>query len=151
MTRIKLKYLHDFIDARGKRRIQFRRRGFKKVSLPGLPGSPEFMVAYQALIEKSTPLNIGVSRTKPGSVDALIADYYCSDAFNKALSPASQRMRRNILERFRVANGGNQVAGMRREHVKKQIETRSPDAQKNWLKTLRGLMLFATSESRFAF
>jgi integrase/recombinase XerD len=56
-------------------------------------------------------------------------------------------MRRNILERFRAANGGNQVVGMRREYVKKQIEARSPDAQKNWLKALRGLMLFAVAEN----
>jgi integrase/recombinase XerD len=147
MTRIKLKYLHDYIDVRGKRRIEFRRRGFKKVPLPGLPGSAEFMAAYQAALEKSTPLDIGASRTKPGTINALLADYYRSDAFLKALSPASQRMRRNILERFRAANGGNQVVGMRREYVKKQIEARSPDAQKNWLKALRGLMLFAVAEN----
>jgi hypothetical protein len=74
VTRIELPYLHDYIDIRGKRRIVVRRRGFKNVPLPGLPGSPEFMAAYQAAIEKTTPLDIGASRTKPGSVSALIAD-----------------------------------------------------------------------------
>jgi integrase/recombinase XerD len=147
MTRIKLRYIHDYIDVRGKRRIEFRRRGFKKVPLPGLPGSPEFMAAYQAALDRSQPIEVGASRTNPGSVDALIADYYRSDAFTKALSPASQRMRRNILERFRAVNGGNQVVGMRREHVKEQIKGRKPFAQRNWLKTLRGLMLFAVAEN----
>lgn len=146
MTRIKLRYLHDYIDVRGKRRIEFRRRGFKKVPLPGLPGSEEFMAAYQAALS-TQPADIGASRTKPGSMDALIADYYRSEAFTKALSPATQRMRRNIIERFRAVNGGNQVMGLRREHVKKQIEGRPPFAQKNWLKTLRGLMLFAVAEN----
>ena len=133
MTRLKLQYIHDYIDVRGKRRIVFRRRGFKTVPLPGLPGSPEFTAAYQAALERSQPTDIGASRTKPGSIDALIIDYYRSEAFTRALSPASQRMRRNILERFRAVNGGNQATGLRREHVKKQIEGRKPFAQKNWL------------------
>ena len=51
-------------------------------------------------------------------MDALIADYYRSEAFTKALSPATQRMRRNIIERFRAVNGGNQVMGLRRETSK---------------------------------
>jgi len=111
MTRIRLSYVHEYTDVRGGRRHYFRRRGFKKIALPGLPGSAEFMAAYQAALDRSQPIEIGASRTKPGSVNALIADYYGSEAFTKALSPASQRMRRNILERFRAANGGNQVSG----------------------------------------
>jgi integrase/recombinase XerD len=103
------------------------------------------MAAYQAALAQR--LDIGERRTKPGTIDALIVDYYRSDAFTKALSPASQRSRRNILERFRALNGGNQAAGLRREHVKRQIEGRKPFAQKNWLKALRGLMLFAVAEN----
>jgi integrase/recombinase XerD len=105
------------------------------------------MTAYQAALDRSRPIEVGATRTKPGSIDALIADYYHSEAFTKALSPESQRMRRNILERFRAVNGGNQVITLRKEHVKKQIEGRPPFAQKNWLKTLRGLMLFAVAEN----
>jgi hypothetical protein len=40
-----------------RRRYYFRRRGFKKVALPGLPGSQEFMAAYQAALAQR--LDIG--------------------------------------------------------------------------------------------
>ena len=47
MTRIKLKYVHEYRDVRGKPRRYFRRPGFKQIALPGLPGSTEFMTAYE--------------------------------------------------------------------------------------------------------
>jgi hypothetical protein len=145
MERTLLPYINVFTDVRGKRRYYFRRRGFKKVPLPGLPGSEEFMAAYQAALAQR--LDIGERLTKPGTIDALIVDYYRSEAFTKALAPASQQMRRNILERFRAVNGGNLVVRLQREHVVAQIKGRAPYAQKNWLKTLRGLMLFAVAEN----
>jgi hypothetical protein len=48
--------------------------------------------------------------------------YYKSDAFLKALAPETQRMRRNILERFRADNGGKGVATFERRHVVKLLE-----------------------------
>ena len=45
----------------------------KNVRLPGLPGSAEFMAAYQAALGGViTQPQIGASRTKPGSLNALI-------------------------------------------------------------------------------
>ncbi len=41
------KYVHGFIDRHGKPRFYFRRAGFKKVPLPGLPWSSQFMEAYE--------------------------------------------------------------------------------------------------------
>ena len=38
-------YCNGFLDRHGKARWYFRRAGFKKVPLPGLPWSPEFMAA----------------------------------------------------------------------------------------------------------
>ena len=68
-------------------------------------------------------------------------DYFKSDAFTKALAPETQRMRRNILDRFRTDHGGKQVATLQSKHVVNLIKARPVHAQKNWLKTLRGLML----------
>jgi hypothetical protein len=46
--RLKLpRYIHAFIDRHGKPRFYFRRSGFKRVPLPGLPWSPEFMAALE--------------------------------------------------------------------------------------------------------
>ena len=119
----------------------------KKIPLPGLPGSPEFMQAYQEALGQGAPLEIGANRTAPGTIDALIVDYFKSDAFTKALAPETQRMRRNVLDRFRTDHGGKRVATLQSKHVADLIKARPVHAQKNWLKTLRGLMLFAIAEN----
>jgi hypothetical protein len=61
------KFVHGFIDQHGKPRFYLRRKGFKKNPLPGLPWSPEFMVAYEAALAQQ-PLQVGVSRVSPGTV-----------------------------------------------------------------------------------
>jgi len=50
MARIKLKFVHGYIDRHGRPRYYFRRTGFKLVPLPGLPWSPEFLAAYEAAL-----------------------------------------------------------------------------------------------------
>jgi hypothetical protein len=99
------KFVNGYIDRHGKPRFYFRRAGFKKVPLAGLPWSPEFMAAYQHALDLSPRVEIGADRTKPGTIDALIVHYLKSDAFTKALAPETQRMRRNILDRFRTDHG----------------------------------------------
>jgi hypothetical protein len=60
------KYVHGFIDRHGKPRVYFRRAGFKKVPLPGLPWSSQFMEAYeQAVAGQLTLFDAGARRTKP--------------------------------------------------------------------------------------
>ena len=122
MTKIRLPYVNEYKDVRGKVRRYFRRRGFKHIALPGIPGSEEFMQAYQAAVERAEPFEVGAGRTKPGTIDVLIVDYFKSDAFTKALSSETQRMRRNILERFRTEHGGNRVATLERRHVVRLLE-----------------------------
>ena len=99
MTKLPLKFVHAFKDRHGKARYYFRRPGFKGCALPGLPGSAEFMNAYQDAL-KGTPQEIGASQTIPRSINALVAAYYASADF-KALRPSTARVYRNILERFR--------------------------------------------------
>lgn len=66
------KYCHGFEDRHGKVRWYYRRPGFQRVALPGLPWSPDFMATYDkaAAGEK---LETGVSRSKPGTAAALVA------------------------------------------------------------------------------
>ena len=54
LPHLKLKYIHRFRDRHGKTRHYFRRPGFKGTALPGLPGSAEFMEAYQAALAGDT-------------------------------------------------------------------------------------------------
>src|SRR5262245_23627189 len=54
------KYVHGFIDRHGKPRFYFRRAGFKKEPLPGLPWSGQFMGAYeQAMAGQPASLDVG--------------------------------------------------------------------------------------------
>src|SRR5580765_4387078 len=104
MALLRLDYVFSFIDSRGKLRHTFRRKGYKRVTIKGRPGSPEFMDHYHALLDQSGgPLsgaNVGASRTKAGTIDALIVKYLQHDTFKKGLAPATQVMQRQILDNF---------------------------------------------------
>ena len=56
-------------------------------------------------------------------------------------------MRRNILERFRAEHGEKRIGLLQRIHIVMLLEAMKPHAQKNWLKTIRGLMAFAVANS----
>ena len=155
MATIKLHFVHSFIDARGKLRHTFRRKGHKTVTIKGRPGSPEFMDSYHALLEQTGgPLpDIGISLNKPGTIDALILRYIKHDSFTKGLAPATQNMRTPILHHFRNFTtpsgrryGSNKLAGMLRHNVTAFLAGKTPNAQRNWLKTIRGLMAFGIEQ-----
>jgi hypothetical protein len=75
MTRIRLPYVHEFTARHGKPRYYFRRAGFKQVRLPRLPGSTEFMEAYQAAVDSTAPVEIAASHTKPGTINCEAPDF----------------------------------------------------------------------------
>jgi integrase len=135
-------YVHAFTDRHGRPRYYFRRTGRKKVPLPGLPFSSEFMDAYAAAREGAPQIEIGAKRSASGSVAAAVSSYFGSWAFQK-LAPETRRTRKNILERFREQHGDKRVAMMRPDHVKSMVaaKVRTPQAANNFLKTVRALML----------
>src|SRR5262249_21939750 len=144
MARIRLDYVHEFLDRHGKVRRYFRRHGFKQVPLPGLPGSAEFMEAYAEALGTAQPVEIGASRSKPGTIAALTAAYLASIAFGQ-LADERRRTRRNILERFRAEHGDKRVATLERMHVQRMVSAKAatPAAARNFLNTLRAVMQFA--------
>jgi integrase/recombinase XerD len=149
MARLLLQYVNRFRDRHGRIRHYFRRPGYKSIALPGLPGSAEFMDAYQAALAGAAASHpeIGASRTKTGTVNAAIVAYLKHSSFTKSLAPGTQAMRRPILERFRVDHGNKRLALLQPHHIKKLLEPLKPFAQKNWIKTLRGLMAFAVAQN----
>ncbi|HVI13039.1 MAG TPA: hypothetical protein VM822_09245 [Pseudolabrys sp.] len=165
MTRLKLSYIHVFRDRHGKLRYYFR-RGDKRVPLPNLPGSDQFMVAYQtALAGLTAPQKqIGAGRTIAGTLHAIIAAYLDCSSWStspfKALAPETQRTRRNILENLREAHGekrvfctdqkGRRVPVLTRGHVQRMVNQKSntPFAQRNFLNTIRAMFKWAMSEER---
>jgi len=119
-----------------------RRPGFPRMRFPGLPWSPSFMAAYESAL--AGPRNaIGAKRIKPGSVAAVIAEYFDSQQFFTSKSAGTQRMRRGILERFRAAYGERPMMSLPAEWIEALLDKKPPHAARSWLVTLRSLCQFA--------
>ena len=138
------KFVHGFIDRHGKPRFYFRRPGFKRTALRGLPWSPEFMAAYEAALAAAAHVEIGASRTVAGTVNAVVIGYFGSAAFHN-LAPASQRQYRSIMERFRREHGEKRIAMLERRHVKEILDAKAltPVAARDFLRCLRLLIRYA--------
>jgi integrase/recombinase XerD len=155
MADIKLNFVNSYRDPRNdKMRHQFRRKGCRKITLKGRPGSVEFMAHYAELLAQSedAAAQAGASKIKAGTIDALIVRYLQSDAF-KRLAKATQDTRRPILDNFRqcVTPGGNRygenrLATIQRKNITDVIAGKPPSSQKGWLKTLRHLIAFAIEQ-----
>lgn len=135
-------YVQAFVDRFGHSRYYFRKPGCPRVALPGLPWSKEFMAAHETAMNQK--LEIGATRTIPGTLDALIASYYRSSDF-LGLRPITQSTYRNIIERIRKEHGDKPVAMLARDHIKRIMGKFSdkPDAGNRWLKMFRVLMRHA--------
>jgi integrase len=144
MTHIRLKFVQSWVDQEGRVYHYFRRPGYSRVRLPGLPGSAEFLVAYQTALD-GPALPIGAKRSKPGSVNAAIAGYYTSLEF-RSLAAGTQAMRRAILERFRSAHGDKPIALLPAKFIAHVLSTMQPFAARNWLKAIRHLMQFCVAQ-----
>lgn len=146
MTRIRLKYV-NVVHKGGKTYRYFRRPGVARVALPGLPGSAAFMEAYATALDGAPKVEIGASRTKPGTVNAAIAAFYKSHTFTKN-KPITRATDRNILERLRAAHGDKRIATMERRHVLTMLAEKAdrPAAQRNLLRVFRVLLGFAVEE-----
>ena len=138
------KYVQGFIDRHGKPRFYFRRPGFKRLPLPGLPWSPQFMAAYEAVLAEAPRVAIGAWRTRPGTVAAAVAGYFGSAAFAMG-AETTRRTRRQILEKFRAEHGDKGIGTLGRAHVERMVSARAatPGAALNFLGALRALMRHA--------
>jgi integrase len=143
------KYCGWNIDQHGKRRVRFRKHGLSTY-LAGIPWSEDFMRQYAAALEgvNVQAKNAGAKRTKPGSFDALCVSYYRSPEF-RGLKSSTQTMRRNIIERFRLAHGEKPIKGLSRRHVADIIGAKAdtPEAANNLLKVLRVLLAYAVDQN----
>jgi integrase len=110
VSKIELRYVQRYRDCRGKVRHYLRRRGKPNVPLPGLPGSPEFMTAYESAIADDTHGPPAV-RHKEGTIAYLVERFYRSSSFtNRAAS--TQNSYRLILDKFARQDGHRLVRDM---------------------------------------
>jgi len=138
------KYVQHWVDAEGRPHCYFRRRGFPRARLPGLPWSPQFMTAYEQALG-GPQLAVGAKRTRPGSVHAAIAGYFTSLEF-RTLAAGTQRVRRHILLRFDAVHGDKPIALLPPEFITHVLRSMKPFAVRNWLKAIRHLMQFCVAE-----
>jgi integrase len=146
MARIRLKYVDSYVDCTGQQRHYFRRgRHALRIALPGHPGSPEFMEAYQAALAGEVPTQKRW-RGEPGTFNRLIQEYFESTSFTR-LSQSSQRPYKLVIERWVRDEGiGHRlVRQMTRQHVDKMLAKRqaTPGAANDLLKKVRILIGFA--------
>ncbi len=109
---ITLPYLKDFRDRHGRRRVYFRRKGYRATPLPdpgpGPAPSDAFMTAYRTCLDQgpSGPRTVH----KPGTFGAVIVEYYGSAEF-KNLKASSQAQARRVLDGLRQQHGDKSYAG----------------------------------------
>jgi integrase len=152
------KFCSRNVDQRGNRYVRFRKGRFT-INLVGIPWSPSFMTAYAAALEGTMPSgNIGASRTLPGTLNALIASYYRSPEF-RALKASSQKVRRNVIEKFRAERGPSgetygekPLKWLERKHIRGIIGAKAdtPEAANSLLKALRVLFAHAVEHEMLA-
>ena len=150
--RIKLPFVNSYWRY-GRWHYQFRRKGVKKTTLKGRPGSANFVKHYAELLVQSEEAAKPVVRGqfKPGTINAVINRYVRSDDF-KALAPTTQAARRRILDHFADFKtpsgrpyGGNQLRTMLEEHVTAVLEAKPATSKRDWLKAIRHWLRYAKS------
>jgi integrase len=120
----------------------FRRRGSPRIRLPGIPGSLEFLEAYQQALA-TAPIAIGQAKhSAPGSVSLAIAEYFGAAAF-RALTGETPRKRRAVLERFREQYGDKRLASLPSEFIVALIDNMTPHNASAWLRAFRHFIRWA--------
>jgi integrase len=146
MSKLPLRYVQAWVDEDGRAHHYFRRRGFRRRPLPGMPGTAEFNRAYEAaMAEKPEPIGAAL-RSKPGSVSAAIAAYLDSQLYFGSRAKDTQDMQRSVLNRFRDQYGQERLAGMPPKFIAAILSSKQPHAARSWLKALRAFSRFAVEQ-----
>lgn len=145
-AKVNLPNIKRFTDRHGKRRVYYAPPRGKLIPLPPEENTPAFLAAYQAAREGSTPPQIGESRTKPGSIGALIVLYLQSPEWAR-LAASTKKSTKLIIEKLREEHGHRPVATMQVEQARALVRKRAdkPAAANRILKVLRALMQLAVN------
>jgi integrase len=123
MAKVELAYVNGYRDRHGKQRYYYRRQ-HRRFPLPGRPGEPEFMAAYElasAAFSSVEPLRSLAPAT--GSFDALAVAYYRSTNFLD-LKGDTQKTYRREIDRWREDHGTKRVVHLNRQHIREQMAAR---------------------------
>ena len=139
------KYCSWNTDRHGRKRVRFP-KGFYSTYLAGIPYAEDFMRCYHAALDGNARHLDALKEdgVEPGTIDAVIVNFYRSTDFQK-LKHTTQRVRKNVLEKFREAHGKKRVSLLTAAHLKAIIGDMAdrPEAANNLLKVLRILLRHA--------
>jgi Phage integrase family len=121
MTKLRLQYVNEYRDRHGKVRRYFRRPGCRAVALPGLPGSIEFMAAYQAALAVVAPPPPSPKHVIAGSLAEVVAGFFRSADFAN-LSTSSQVIYRKALKPILLSHGHRLVRELSKPIARALIE-----------------------------
>lgn len=143
MKRNRYPYTSKFNDRHGKPRWRFRRSGYPVYYFRSPYGTKDFEREYAACLE-AEPITIGTDRIRPGSVSDVIARYYADNAFLD-LRPATQKVYRGVLERFRATFGNDAIRRFDADRISKLMTTmrHKPHAAARLRKLLAQLFVIA--------
>jgi hypothetical protein len=138
------RFVHGYVSRHGRPTYYLRRRGYRKVRLPGLPWSSQFMEAYEAALAGQPAIEPGRAKIRLGTMRALTLSYFASPAFTRLAKTTRQNYRRAI-ERFCTQHGDRMVADLERRHVLKLLGALAdrPQAANQLRMLLRLLMAHA--------
>ena len=147
---VRLKYLYEDRDRHGNIRCYFRKRGMPKIRLRGMPGTPEFMAAYQAAASGDTATTGEINRRQQyqhnpvGSFGHTCLAYYASAEF-KSLDEKTQHWRRACLDKVCEKIGRHPIALMQRKHIRALRDElgATPAAAHQRLRALKALFKWA--------
>jgi integrase len=142
MAKIELAYVQAFKDRHGKMRYYYRRPGFARLSLPGSPGSTDFMAAY-AVAHARAPAP-KARAVQPKSINALVIEYYNSPDWKK-LRDSTKRAYRGQVDRFREKYGNKSALWVTTQHLDAIFDKMSdtPEAAVTLRKRLRRIFRLA--------
>ncbi len=120
MGKVELPYVNIYRSG-GKALSYYRRDGLRK-RIPGEPGSPEFLAAYQRIHAEHEAAGRNAKQgAAPGTLAALIERYKQSPDW-RSLKPSSKADYEKALTPLHVAYGHCPVAGIQRHHVRAIME-----------------------------
>ena len=139
-------------ETRAGRRV-FRRKGHKTVTIKGVPGSSEFLEAYQALLEHTggdPPSTIGNGNSAAGTIDADVIAYFKHEVFTGR--PCQGNTESLAFDPGTIPRSPDaEWSSLRRQPdfdaqekpIRDFLDGKRPNAQKNSLKAIRGFVRFA--------
>lgn len=138
-------------------RFYFRKKGQKKIRLPGVPGSDEFNKAYyDALNGVLTAESIGPKRSTPGTLRWLCEKYFQSSDYTR-LDQRTRLVRKQIIEHIwaePIKPGSDKlfedvpvnVFGPKAVRVLRDRKSDLPEAGNGRVKALRAVFNWATAK-----